>query len=218
MLYADRRQAGRELASRVAAQVRGEPLVLALPRGGVPVAYEVALALKAPLDVYIVRKLGVPGHEELGMGALAEDGTRLLNQAIIEDLGVPMSVVQAVTAAQKKEIRRRERAYRQGAPAAEVAGRCVVLVDDGLATGYTMRAAAEALRRRRPSRLIAAAPVGAEEACAEMEKLCDVVVIPQRPSPFMAVGTWYDDFTQTTDDEVTQLLAASREQRRVPQG
>lgn len=215
MLYADRRQAGRELAPRVAEQVAGEPLVLALPRGGVPVGYEVALALHAPLDVFIVRKLGVPGHSELAMGALAADGTRLLNRELIESLGVPMSVVQAVAASEKKEIERREVAYRGGAKPLEVAGRCVVLVDDGLATGYTMRAAAEALRRGRPSKLVAAAPVGAEDACRALESLCDAVVVPERPMPFMAVGTWYEDFWQTSDDEVRELLALNRDSQRL---
>jgi predicted phosphoribosyltransferase len=186
---------------------RGDVLVLALPRGGVPVGYEVARALDAPLDVFLVRKLGVPGHEELAMGAIASGGVRVVNRSVVEMLEIPKRVIDEVTAAEAPELERRERAYRAGRPPPPVVGRTVILVDDGLATGSTMRAAADALRRQGPARLVIAVPVGAEETCEAFRGEVDEVVCALTPEQFYAVGMWYEDFTQTTDDEVRELLA-----------
>jgi putative phosphoribosyl transferase len=184
-----------------------EALVLALPRGGVPVAYEVALALDAPLDVFLVRKLGVPGHEELAMGAIATGGVRVLNPDAVERLHIPQQVVDAVAAREQAELEWREHTYRGGRPPPDVTDRLVLLVDDGLATGSTMRAAAAALRRRAPRRIVVAVPVAARETCAEFRDEVDEVVCAFTPKQFYAVGVWYDDFSQTEDDEVRDLLA-----------
>jgi predicted phosphoribosyltransferase len=181
--------------------------VLALPRGGVPVGYEVARALGAPLDIFLVRKLGVPGHEELAMGAIASGGVRVINQRVIDTLKIPPEVIEQVTTMELEELERREREYRDGRPPVEVAGRVAILVDDGLATGASMRAAIEALRRREPGRIIVAVPVGAAETCSDLRQEADEAVCAQEPTEFYAVGLWYEDFAQTTDDEVRDLLA-----------
>jgi putative phosphoribosyl transferase len=208
MLFRDRADAGRQLAARLEGYAnRPDVLVLALPRGGVPIGYEVARALQAPLDVFLVRKLGVPGHEELAMGALATGGVRVLNEDVVRALGIPEDVIDEVAAGQQQELGRRERAYRDDRPVAEVRGRTVILVDDGLATGSTMRAAVAALRQRRPARIVVAVPVGSADTCAELREEADEVVCARTPEPFYAVGLWYDDFAQTTDDEVRDLLA-----------
>jgi predicted phosphoribosyltransferase len=185
---------------------RQDVLVLALPRGGVPVAFEVARALEAPLDIFVVRKLGVPGYEELAMGAIASGGAWVLNNDVIEALKTPFHVIQAVAARERRELERRERAYRGNRPPLEVRGRTVFLVDDGLATGSTMRAAVAALRRLRPDRLIVAVPTAALSTCAEIGQEVDECICVMTPEPFHAVGVWYEDFSQTTDDQVSDLL------------
>ena len=205
--FRDRREAGQVLADRLTAYAgRPDVLVLALPRGGVPVAYEVARALGAPLDVFLVRKLGVPGQEELAMGAVATGGVRVLNEQVVGALGIPPSVIEAVAAWQQQELVRRERLYRGDRPPPDVRGRTVILVDDGLATGSTMRAALAALRRQQPARLVVAVPTAAPETCDELRAEADDVVCATTPEPFDSVGLWYEDFSQTTDEEVRELL------------
>ena len=189
---------------------RPEVLVLALPRGGVPVAFEVACALRAPLDVFLVRKLGVPGQEELAMGAIATGGVRVVNDSIVRHLDIAPEVIDAVAAREQGELERRERAYRDERPAPDVRGRTVILVDDGLATGSTMRAAALALRQQGPARVVVAVPVASREACEEFRGEVDDIVCAATPEPFMGVGRWYEDFAQTTDEEVRELLARPR--------
>ncbi len=213
--YRDRRDAGRALAAGLG-DYADQPhvLVLALPRGGVPVAYEVARALNAPLDVFIVRKLGVPGHEELAMGAIATGGIRVLNEQVIGMLGVTEDAVAAAATREQEELERREREYRGSRPAPAVQGRTVILVDDGLATGATMRAAAAALRVQEPERLIVAVPVAARETCEEFREEVDDVVCTVTPEPFYGVGMWYEDFSQTTDEEVHELLGQAKAPRR----
>jgi putative phosphoribosyl transferase len=208
MVFQDRHDAGRQLAVRLLPYAgRDDVVVLALPRGGVPVGYEVARALGAPLDIFLVRKLGVPGHEELAMGAIASGGVRVINQRVIDTLKIPPEVIEQVTTMELEELERREREYRDGRPPVEVAGRVAILVDDGLATGASMRAAIEALRRREPGRIIVAVPVGAAETCSDLRQEADEAVCAQEPTEFYAVGLWYEDFAQTTDDEVRDLLA-----------
>ncbi|PYS95119.1 MAG: phosphoribosyl transferase [Acidobacteria bacterium] len=189
---------------------RSDVLVLALPRGGVPVAFEVARALRAPLDVFLVRKLGVPGQEELAMGAIASGGVRVVNEAVVQHLDIAPEMIDAVTAREQGELERRERAYRDDRPAPDVRGRTVILVDDGLATGSTMRAAALALRQQGPARVVVAVPVASREACAEFRGEVNDIVCAATPEPFMGVGRWYEDFSQTTDEEVRLLLARPR--------
>jgi predicted phosphoribosyltransferase len=206
--FRDRAAAGRGLAGRLRRYAgRDDVIVLALPRGGVPVALPVAEALGAPLDVFLVRKLGVPGREELAMGAIASGGVRVINDDVVAALGIGDDVVDAVSAREARELERRECLYRDGRPAVDVAGRTVILVDDGLATGSTMRAAATALRLRRPARIVIAVPAAPPETCEELRREADEVVCAITPDPFFAVGQWYDDFRQTTDDEVRELLA-----------
>lgn len=213
--FADRREAGRELARRLEAYAgRGDLVVLALPRGGVPVAYEVARAIGAPLDVFLVRKLGVPGHRELAMGALASGGVRVLDEHLIRHLGIPDEAVDAITREEQAELERRETEYRDRA-ALDVHGRVVILTDDGLATGSTMKAAVRAVRQREPSRIVVAAPVASREACRELERVADEVVCARVPRDFAAVGQWFRDFSQTTDGEVRELLQA-REREQTP--
>ena len=206
--FRNRTEAGRELARHLMSYAgRPDVLVLALPRGGVPVAYEVAAALDAPLDVFLVRKLGVPGYEELAMGAIASGGVRVLNQDVIRSLHVSPQTIERVTASEQQELARREHLYRGDREAPSPSGRTIILIDDGLATGSTMRAAAEAIRQRRPLRLVVAVPVAARETCAELGGEVEEVVCALTPEPFHAVGLWYVDFSQTTDDEVRELLA-----------
>jgi predicted phosphoribosyltransferase len=206
--FADRRDAGILLADRLKQLVgRGDLVVLALPRGGVPVGYEVARVLGAPLDVFVVRKLGLPGHPELAMGAIASGDIRVLNEDVLELYPVPKAAIDAVTRTEWLELARRERAYRDGRPLVPIEGRTVVLVDDGLATGSTMRAAVLAVRRLRPARVVVAVPVGAGQTCQALREVADEVVCAFTPEPFRAVGLWYADFSQTTDDEVRQLLS-----------
>jgi erythromycin esterase-like protein/predicted phosphoribosyltransferase len=207
-LFRDRREAGRLLAEKLAAYAnRPDVLVLALPRGGVPVAYEVARALGAPLDVFVVRKLGVPGYEELAMGAVATGDVRVLNDQLIERLGIPEPMIDAVAARERQELARRERLYRSGRPPPDVSGRTVILVDDGLATGATMHAAIQALRQQNPARIVVAVPTASPDTCEEMKAKADHVICAITPEPFQAVGRWYRDFSQTTDEEVGALLA-----------
>ena len=207
-LFRDRRDAGRLLAEKLAAYAtRPDVLVLALPRGGVPVAYEVAHRLGAPLDVFVVRKLGVPGHEELAMGAVATGGVRVLNDQLVEQLGIPDQMIDAVAARERQELARRERLYRGGRRPPDVRGRTVILVDDGLATGATMYAAIEALRKQNPGRIVVAVPTASPETCEEMKVKADHVICAITPDPFQAVGRWYQDFSQTSDEEVADLLA-----------
>ena len=204
----NRRTAGRELAEKLAHYAgRDDVVVLALPRGGVPVAFEVARALDAPLDVFVVRKLGVPGHDELAMGAIAAGGVSVLSEDLIRELGITRREVSDAIMREQDELDRRERAYRAGPPA-DVRGKTVVLVDDGFATGSTMRAAVVALRRLGAACIVAAAPVGARETCDALSAHADEVLCAHRPAPFVGVGEWYDDFDQTTDEEVRALLSA----------
>jgi erythromycin esterase-like protein/predicted phosphoribosyltransferase len=206
--FRDRSEAGRLLASKLAAYGNHpDVLVLALPRGGVPVAYEVARVLGAPLDVFLVRKLGVPGHEELAMGAVATGGVRVLNDQVVRALRIPDYVIDAVTAQEQQELTRRERLYRGGRPSPDVRGRTVILVDDGLATGATMHAAIKALRQLQLARLVVAVPTAAPETCEALRAEVDEVICAITPEPFYAVGLWYEDFSQTTDEEVRDLLA-----------
>lgn len=206
--FHDRADAGRALAADLAPYAgRRDLLVLALPRGGVPVAYEVARALGAPLDVFLVRKLGLPGHEEFAMGAIASGGIRLINEDVVREFGVTDTEIAAVSQAEEQELERRERQYRRDRPKPAIAGRTVILVDDGLATGSTMRAAVLALRQERPAHIIVAVPVAAAETCDEFRGVVDDIVCAETPTPFYAVGLWYEDFSQTTDEEVRQLLS-----------
>jgi predicted phosphoribosyltransferase len=213
-LFRDRSEAGRVLAEKLKPYAdREDVLVLALPRGGVPVGYEIAAALHAPLDVFLVRKLGLPGHEELAMGAIASGGVRVLNEDVVRPLQVPDEIIDAVAKQELRELERRERVYRDDRPPPDVRGRTVILVDDGLATGSSMRAAVAALRQQRPARIIVAVPIGAAETCEEFRTEADEVVCARTPEPFYAVGIWYSDFSQTTDDEVRELLERAPEER-----
>jgi len=214
--FIDRRQAGRELAAKLRAyRGRDDVIVLALPRGGVPVAFEIAEALDAPLDIFVVRKLGMPGHPEFAMGAIASGGVRVLSEDVIRWYGIPKSAVEAVARQELAELERREREYRQGRLMIALRHRTVMLVDDGLATGSTMRAAVQAVRLQQPARVIVAVPVGAPETCAELADITDETVCARTPEPFSAVGLWYRDFSQTTDDEVRALLSQHAERIRI---
>ena len=210
MRFRDRDEAGellgRDLARRLAR--RDDVLVLALPRGGVPVGAAVAKALGAPLDVFIVRKLGVPGHEELAMGAIASGGVRVLNREVLDYLPVSEKMINVVAEREQRELERREREYRGARPPVDVKDKTVIVVDDGLATGSTMRAAVAALRKMGPRRIIVAVPVAAESTCNDFraEAVADEIVCLRTPEPFQAVGLWYSDFSQTTDEEVHELL------------
>lgn len=209
--FTDRREAGAELARQLSAfRGRDDVVVLGLPRGGVPVAFEIAAALGAPLDVFVVRKLGVPGHAELAMGAIASGGVRVLNEDVVAWYGLPQAVIGRVAEVEQQELERREREYRGGQPLIGVKGRVVILVDDGLATGSTMKAAVQAVRAMDPVRIVVAVPVGASDTCRSLAALADEVVCARTPEPFSAVGLWYSDFSQTTDDEVRELLEQSR--------
>jgi putative phosphoribosyl transferase len=211
--FRDRYEAGRELGALLGAYAgRTDLLVLALPRGGVPVAFGVAGALDAPLDVFLVRKLGVPGHEELAMGAIATGGVVVLNDEVIEDLQIPARVIEAVAVAEEQELEQRERLYRGDRPPPDPRGRTVILVDDGLATGSTMRAAIAALRSQAPARIVVAVPVAAPQTCAAFRFEVDDIVCARTPDPFYAVGLWYEDFSPTTDQEIHELLRPSRQE------
>jgi predicted phosphoribosyltransferase len=209
-LFRDRRDAGRFLAGLLE-EYRGRPdvIVLGLPRGGVPAAYEVATALGAPLDVFLVRKLGTAGREELAMGAIASGGVMVINDDVVRGLAIAPEAIQHAAEREGRELVRREQAYREGRPFPAVAGKVVIVVDDGLATGSSMRAAIEALSGLRPARIVVAVPAAPESTCRELAALADEVVCATTPSPFFAVGNSYWDFTQTTDEEVRDLLRAA---------
>ena len=208
--FPDRHAAGRALAERLMPYAgRDDVVVLALPRGGVPVGFEVAMALHVPLDVFIVRKLGVPGQEELAMGAIATGGVRVLNEPLIDQLGIPRPMIDRVTAIEEQELERRERAYRDGRPPLDVRDRVVLLVDDGLATGASMFAAIAALRQRGPARVVVGVPVAPRDTCRALERATGDAVCVATPDPFYGVGYWYDDFSQTTDEEVHALLTTA---------
>lgn len=205
--FKDRRDAGKTLARELSRYAQcTDVLILALPRGGVPVAYEVALAVNAPLDVFIVRKLGLPGREELAIGAIASGGIRVLNEDVVGLLNVPEDVINFVTHRELRELKRREQIYRGERPAPEVHDRTVILIDDGLATGASMRAAVAGLRVQRPARIVVAVPTASPEACEDLRPEVDELVCTMSPEPFYGVGRWYEDFRQTKDEEVRALL------------
>jgi predicted phosphoribosyltransferase len=203
--FKNRSEAGQRLAEKLASYAdRPDVIVLALPRGGVPVAFEVACALGAPLDVFIVRKLGLPGHEEYAMGAIASGGVRVLNEEVMHAVRIPPQMIEAVTQRELRELERREREYRGGRPPPDVRGKTVILVDDGLA------AAVKALRQMRPGRLVVAVPTGSPQTCEQLRSEADEVICAIEPEPFHAVGLWYEDFSQTSDEEVRDLLARAQ--------
>ena len=216
MEFADRMQAGRLLAKKLNEYAnRSDVVVLALPRGGVPVGYEVARELNAPLDVFLVRKLGLPGHEEFAMGAIASGGVRVMNQYVVESLGISDRFIDEVAAKEQRELERREHLYRGSEEPLDLAGRIVIVVDDGLATGSTMTAAVEAIERMKPSEIVVAVPVASHEACAFFNALVDsTCVCFMSPEPFKAVGRWYRHFPQTTDSEVCYLLKHAKQRQR----
>ena len=216
MIFRNRSDAGQYLATKLLQyKDRQDVLVLALPRGGVPVAFEVAQALRVPMDIFLVRKLGVPGHEELAMGAIATGGVRVLNEDTVDYLGIPADVIDSIAETELKELKRRELVYRGNRPAPDVKGKTLILIDDGLATGSTIRAAAQALRRREPARIIVAVPVSAPQTCDEYRIGVDEIVCAVTPEPFFGVGKWYLDFSQTTDEEVRDLLELARSEKRM---
>jgi putative phosphoribosyl transferase len=205
--FSNRREAGRELGSKLLQYAgRGDVVVLALPRGGVPVAFEVAEALDAPLDIFVVRKLGMPGHPEYAIGAIASGGVRVISEDIVRAYAIPQVMIDAVARAEQTELERREREYRTGAAPMDLRGHVVILVDDGLATGSTMKAAVQAVRQHGPARVVVAVPVGAPSTCQEFADVADETICARTPEPFSAVGLWYRDFSQTTDEEVRTLL------------
>ena len=205
--FRDRPEAGRLLAQRLSSYAnRPDVLILALARGGVPVGFEIAKALRVPLDVIVVRKLGLPGQEELAMGAITTGGIQVLNDVVVDSLGIPQRVIESVASKERVELERRERLYRSGWPAQDVRGRTVIVVDDGLATGTTMRVAVAALRKQSASRIIVAIPIGAVSTCQEMNREADEVVCLVTPEDLTAVGMWYEDFSQVSDPEVCDLL------------
>jgi putative phosphoribosyl transferase len=213
--FADRREAGRELASKLRDYAgRRDVVVLGLPRGGVPVAFEVAEALDATLDIFVVRKLGMPGQPEFAIGAIASGGVRVLSEDVIRMYGVPASAIESVARHELSELERREREYRQDRPMTDIRDRTVILVDDGLATGSSMRAAVQAIRALAPARVVVAVPVGAPDTCEDLATLADAVICARMPQPFSAVGLWYRDFSQTSDEEVRALLEQHAE--RIP--
>lgn len=212
--FPNRAEAGRLLAVKLSKYSgRDDVIVLGLPRGGVPVAYEVAQALRVPLDVFIVRKLGVPGFEELAVGAIASGGVRVLNDDVVRALPNAGEIIEAVTQQESAEVERREREYRDGRPAPEIRDRTVILIDDGLATGATMRAAVKALRQRAAAKIVVAVPVGPPDTCREFEDVADEVVCASAPEFFQAVGQYYEDFSQTSDQEVRDLLTRAAQER-----
>jgi putative phosphoribosyl transferase len=218
MIFANRTQAGQELALRLRKYAnRDDVIVLGAPRGGVPVAFEVATELSAPLDVFVLRKLGVPGREELAFGAIASGGIRILNRDTVEGLGLTGLDIERVTKAEEQELERRERAYRGGRRPLDVSGLTVILVDDGIATGSSMRAAIRALRQMKPARIVIAVPVAPPSTCSQLEFEADELVCLEMPEPFYGVGQFYDDFSQVSDAEVKQLIENASRQRRDPQ-
>jgi predicted phosphoribosyltransferase len=217
MLFIDRRDAGRALAESLQEYAgQSDVLVLALPRGGVPVAYEVARALRAPLDVFLVRKLGVPSQEELAMGAIASGGICLLNESVVRGLDIPPEQIEEAVVKEQQELKRREQLYRDDRPAPQLRGRTVILVDDGLATGASMRAAVAALRRQGTARIVVAVPVGPPDTCEKFRAVVDDVVCASTPEPFFSVGRWYENFAQTTDEEVHDLLERAAQEQAQP--
>jgi len=214
--FRDRADAGQRLAARLAGRPElADAVVLALPRGGVPVGREIADALGADLDVMVVRKLGVPGHEELAMGAIASGGVRIMNDEVLRLLYIPQADIERVAAREQAELQRRERAYRGGRPAPSVRGRAAILVDDGVATGSTIRAAITALRHQEPSRIIVAIPVAPPDVCAALQREADEVICLLTPEPFVAISVWYDSFPQLSDDDVRALLQREGGERKV---
>jgi putative phosphoribosyl transferase len=210
-IFRDRTDAGRQLARQIRGYAgRPDALVLGLPRGGVPVAFEVAQSLDLPLDIFVVRKLGVPGREELAMGAIASGGVGVLNEDVLAGLELSETEVEAVVRREQSELERQERELRGRGEPLDVEGCTIVLVDDGLATGATMRAAISALRRRGAGRIIVAVPISSPQICAEFEEQVGEIVCARTPEPFIAVGAWYEEFAQTTDEEVRELLARAR--------
>jgi putative phosphoribosyl transferase len=208
MRFRDRTDAGRQLAARLAAfGNRSDVVVLALPRGGLPVAAEVSRELNVPLDIFLVRKLGVPGHAELAMGAIADGGVRVLNQDLIDELGIPRALVEQVTQRERLELDRRDRLYRGNRRMRALAGHTVIVIDDGLATGSTMEAAVSALRAHKPARIVIAVPVGAPETCQRLARMADEVVCVLMPVPFNAVGLWYERFDQVSDGEAIAVVS-----------
>lgn len=214
MQYRDRIEAGQQLAPLLRPYAnRADVLVLGLPRGGIPVAFAVAEHLSAPLGAYVVRKLGVPGHEELAMGAIATGGIRILNATIIHQLGIPPAAVEAVTSQEQRQLQQREQLYQGNRPLPAIQGRTVILIDDGLATGATMRAAVAALRQQQPAWLVVAVPIAARSICDKLRTEVDEVVCATTPEPFYAVGLWYEDFSPTSDEEVCELLARAAQRQ-----
>jgi predicted phosphoribosyltransferase len=214
-LFKDRRDAGRKLAQKLKDYPgRKDVIVLALPRGGVPVAYEAAKALNVPMDIFIVRKLGWPGHEEMAIGAIASGGVRVLNQDIVQYLNIPEALIDAVAQRELRELERREHAYRGDRPPLNVKDRTVIIVDDGLATGASMRAAIEGVRAHHPARMVIAVPTAAPETCESLKHEVDEVICATTPEPFYGVSRWYEDFSQTTDEEVRTLLQEANRQLR----
>jgi len=217
MIFANRIEAGQKLAARLRKYAnRSDVIVLGAPRGGVPIAFEVATELKAPLDVFVLRKLGVPGREELAFGAIARGGARILNRDIVEALGITGLDIERVTRAEQRELERRERTYRGGKPPLNVSGLIVILVDDGIATGSTMMAAIRALRQMNPARIVLAAPVAPPATCNRLRSEADELVCLEMPQPFHGVGQFYGDFSQVSDEEVKELLDAASRRGRNP--
>jgi predicted phosphoribosyltransferase len=215
--FRDRTEAGRLLASQLVRYLsRPNLLILSLPRGGVPVAFEIARTLDEPLDIFLVRKLGVPGQEELAMGAVASGNVRVLQSDVVEAFGIPQSVIEAVTAEEIRELARRERAFRGDRPSPQIRGRNIILVDDGLATGSTMHAAVVAIKQQDPARIIVAVPVASRETCDEFKSEVDEVICLRTPASFYAVGLWYETFPQLTDEEVREFLRKADEFRFSP--
>jgi putative phosphoribosyl transferase len=215
--FRDRQEAGQQLAARLTPYAkRDDIVVLALPRGGVPVAFEVARALEAPLDIFLVRKLGAPGHPEFAIGAIASGGVRVLSLDVIAELGIPPEIIEEVAERERLEIERREKAYHGNRPPLALRGKTVIVVDDGLATGSTMEAAVKALREYHPAKIIVAAPVGSADSCRRMRAVADEAICLQTPEPFNAVGQWYQVFDQTTDAEVVELLRRANDRSLSP--
>jgi putative phosphoribosyl transferase len=211
MIYRNRSNAGKILAAHLSDYAeREDVIVLALPRGGVPVAFEVAKILRAPFDIFLVRKLGVPGQEELAMGAISTGGVRVINVDVVDYLRIPETVIDSIAAEELHELERRQRAYRGDRSELDLRGKVVILIDDGLATGSTMRAAVAALRQQDPARIVVAVPVSAPQTCDEYRMGADEIICVVTPEPFYGVGQWYEDFSQTTDQEVRDLLRESR--------